>query len=254
MWKNITLTVLVLVALSCGGEKEQKKRTDPQLAVTMEVKKDTAGVLQTENKNIQLGGGDSLNISAVHGTNESNTITKIKFNEFVIAINGMAIFEAEKMDRIQKDTVEIEAEVGETIEGRPISIVSEQLSSLNIEQRYETSITIMNEGPHCDLIDWKHFNSDWKSLKQNANGQFIGDKYSEQDYNIFPEVSMDELKQKVKEQCGEDWFKLLANTNSPLEYPCGVSISRYFLRVTGHRKDNGQKVTKLIIITTPMGC
>ncbi|MGE8290064.1 MAG: hypothetical protein ACN6ON_00230, partial [Sphingobacterium sp.] len=164
MWKNITLTVLALVALSCGDEKEQKKRTDPQSAVTMEAKKDTAGVLLTENKNVQLGGGDSLNISAVHGTNESNTITKIKFNEFVIAINGMAIFEAEKMDRIQKDTVEIEAEVGETIEGRPISIVSEQLSSLNIEQRYETSITIMNEGPHCDLIDWKHFNSDWKSL------------------------------------------------------------------------------------------
>lgn len=255
MWKNITLIILALMALSCRNEREQKKRTDPQRAViTVDEKKDTGGVLLTENKNMQLGGSDSVDLSAVHNTNESNTITKIKFNELVIAINGMAIFDAEKMERIQKDTAEIEAEVGETIEGRTISISSEQLIGLNIEQRYETSVTIMNEGPHCDLIDWEHFNSNWKSLKQNSNGQFVGDKYTEEDYNTFPEVSMDELKQTVKEQCGEDWFKLLKKTNSPREYPCAISISRYFLRIVGKRKDNGQKVTKLIIIKTPMGC
>lgn len=255
MWKNIRLIMLALMALSCRNEREQKKRTDPQHAViTGDEKKDTAEVLLTENKNMQLGGSDNMDLSAVHTTNESNATTKVKFNELEIAINGMTIFDAEKMERIQKDTAEIDAEVGETIEGRTIFISSKQLIGLNIEQRYETSVTIMNEGPHCDLIDWKHFNSEWKSLKQNSNGQFVGDKYSEQDYSIFPEVSMDELKQTVKEQCGEDWFKLLERTNSPLEYPCAVNISRYFLRITGQRKDNGQKVAKLIIIKTPMGC
>jgi hypothetical protein len=243
------------MALSCRNEREQKKRTDPQhAAITVDERKNTAGVLLTENKNMQRGGSDSVDLSAVPTTNESKTNTKIKFNELVIVVNGMAIFDAEKMERIQKDTAEIEAEVGETIEGRTISISSEQLIGLNIEQRYETSVTIMNEGPHCDLIDWKHFNSGWNSLKQNSSGQFVGDKYTEQDYTIFPEVSMDELKQTVKELCGEDWFKLLEKTNSPLEYPCTVNISRYFLRITGKRKDNGQKVTKLIIIKTPMGC
>ncbi|HAK31783.1 MAG TPA: hypothetical protein DCO90_21685 [Sphingobacterium sp.] len=65
---------------------------------------------------------------------------------------------------------------------------------------------------------------------------------------------MDELKQKVKEQCGEEWFKLLTKVKSPSEYPSAVGISRYFLRIACRLKDNGKKVTKLIIIKTPMGC
>ncbi len=112
----------------------------------------------------------------------------------------------------------------------------------------------MNEGPHCDLTDWKHFYSDWKSLQTNKKGQFICNKYSEKDYEKFPEISIEDLKQKVKEQCGEEWFNLLDKVKIPTEYPSGVSISRYFLRITGQDKNKGETVTKLIIIETPMGC
>jgi hypothetical protein len=187
-------------------------------------------------------------------TNEVKATTSIKFNEFVVLIQGMAIVNPEMMDQLQRDTVEIEAEVGESIEGSYISILSDQISELKVEQRYETSVTIMNEGPHCDLNEWKHFTSDWKSLKQNRNGLFFSDEYTDKDYRAFPSVSMDELKQKVKEHCGEDWFKLLAEVKSPTDYPSAVSISRYFLKITCRRKDNGKKVAKFIIIKTPMGC
>ncbi|HAU53356.1 hypothetical protein I6I97_20655 [Sphingobacterium multivorum] len=193
-------------------------------------------------------------VPASHTTNEVKTTTSIKFNEFVVSIQGMAIFDPERMDRLQRDTVEIEAEVGESIEGTYISILSDQVRDLKVEQRYETSVTIMNEGPHCDLTEWKHFNSDWKPLKQNGNGLFLSEEYTDQDHRTFPSVSMDELKQKVKEQCGEEWFKLLAKVKSPSEYPSAVGISRYFLRIACRLKDNGKKVTKLIIIKTPMGC
>ncbi|HAK31782.1 MAG TPA: hypothetical protein DCO90_21680, partial [Sphingobacterium sp.] len=98
-------------------------------------------------------------VPASHTTNEVKTTTSIKFNEFVVSIQGMAIFDPERMDRLQRDTVEIEAEVGESIEGTYISILSDQVRDLKVEQRYETSVTIMNEGPHCDLTEWKHFNS-----------------------------------------------------------------------------------------------
>ncbi|MGB3104133.1 hypothetical protein [Sphingobacterium siyangense] len=187
-------------------------------------------------------------------TNNGRATTSIKFNEFVVSIQGMAILDLEKMDQLQRDTVEIDAEVGESIEGSYISILNDQISDLKVEQRYETSVTIMNEGPHCDLTDWKHFDSDWKSLKQNRNGLFFSEEYTDQDYRAFPSVSMDELRQKVKERCGEEWFKLLAKVKSPTEYPSAVSISRYFLRITCRRKDNGKELTKFIIIKTPMGC
>ena len=186
---------------------------------------------------------------------EVDTITTIKFDELSVSINRLIIYdEDKKIDQIQKDTVEIYAELGETIEGQLISISSDQLTGLTVEQRYETSVTIMNEGPHCDLTDWKHFYSDWKRLKAKNSGQFICDKYSEKEYEKFPKISIDDLKQKVKDQCGDEWLKLLEKVKTPTEYPSGVGISRYYLKVTGQRKDNGQTVTKFIIIETPMGC
>ncbi len=184
-----------------------------------------------------------------------DTITTIKFNELSISINRLIIYdEDKKIDKIQNDTVEIYAELGETIEGQLISISNNQLIGLIVEQRYETSVTIMNEGPHCDLTDWKHFYSDWKPLQTNSTGQFICDKYTEKEYKKFPKISIDDLKQKVKEQCGDEWLKLIKKVKTPTEYPSDVSISRYYLRVTGQRKDNGLTVTKLIVIETPMGC
>lgn len=206
---------------------------------------------------------DTTNISnqtsnAATFTNDEekiDTITTIKFDELSISINRLIIYDEDnKIDKIQKDTVEIYAELGETIEGQLISFSSDQLTGLTVEQRYQTSVTIMNEGPHCDLTDWKHFFSDWKQLQANDSGQFICDTYSENDYEKFPKISIDELKQKVKDRCGEEWLKLVEKVKKPTEYPSGVGISRYYLRVRGQRKDNGQTVTKLIIIETPMGC
>ena len=186
---------------------------------------------------------------------EVDTITTLRFSELSIAINRFIISDEDmKMEQIQKDTVEIDAELGETIEGQLISIASDQLTDLTVEQRYETSVTIMKEGPHCDLTDWKHYSSDWKQLQANGKGQFTCDKYTEEDYQKFPKVSISELKQKVKEQCGDTWLKLVEKVKTPTEYPSGVGISRYYLRVTGLRKDNGQTVTKLIVVEAPMGC
>lgn len=186
---------------------------------------------------------------------EADTITTIKFKELSVSINRLIIYdEDKKIDKIQKDKVEIYAELGETIEGQLISISSDQLTGLTVEQRYETSVTITDEGPHCDLTDWKHFYSDWKRLKTNSSGQFICDEYSELEHRKFPKISINDLKQKVKDKCGDEWFKLVEKIKAPTEYPSRVGISRYYLKVTGQRKDNRQTVTKLIIIESPMGC
>ena len=184
-----------------------------------------------------------------------DTITDIRFKEFSVSISRLLIYDADKkLDQIQKDTVEIYAEVGELIEGQLISISSELFSDFKVEQRYQTSITIMNEGPHCDLIEWKHFYSEWKNLKAIKSGQFKGDKYSEKESEKFPKITMEELREAVREHCSEDWVMLLDNATKPTEYPSAVAISRYFLRITGKRKVDGQMVTKIIIIETPMGC
>lgn len=187
--------------------------------------------------------------------NEPNTVTTIKFNEFSISINRLIIYDRDKrLDHIQKDTVKIYVEVGEIFEGQIISVSSSLVTDLTIEQRYETSITITDEGPHCDLTDWKHFYSDWKELQPDKKGKFTCVKYSEKEYEKFPGISIDDLKKRVKEHCGEGWLEQIEKIKSPTDYPSAVGISRYYLKVTGKRKDNGDIVTKLIVVETPMGC
>jgi hypothetical protein len=187
--------------------------------------------------------------------NPKDTITKIKFQEFSLSINRLRIYDKDgKIDQTQKDSVYIHAELGETIEGQIISISSNQLSNLIIEQRYETSVTIDDGGgAHCDFYDWKHYCSDWKKLKKNNNGQFICNKYTKKDWEQFPKINIADLIKIVKEQCPEK-FQIIDKIKSPQEYPSYVRVSRYFLKITGKQKDNGQIVTKVIIIEVPMGC
>jgi hypothetical protein len=220
------------------------------------------------NTEIATNNPDSINISNKVSTQtlkseeilqneetEEDTITDIKFRELSISINRLLIFDEEnKLNQVQNDTVNIYAELGETIESQKITVLSNQIKDFTIEQRYETSITITNEGPHCDLTEWKHYYSDWKTLKTNESGEFICEKYSEKEYTKFPEVKIEELKEKVKTECGDEMYKLISKNKKIIDNNSEVGISRYFLRIKGKHKYNGQMITKTIIIETPMGC
>lgn len=185
----------------------------------------------------------------------SDTLTTLTFKEFTLSINRLMIYdEDKKLNNVQKDTVEMYAEFGETVEGQLISVINSQLANLVIEQCYETSVTIMNEGPHCDLINWKHFYSPWKPLKANQKEQFIIHKYTGAERQKFPKTSVEELKQHVKKECGVDWAKSVNKAKTLAEYPIRIDISRYYLKVTGQHKESKQTITKIIIIEVPMGC
>lgn len=239
--RNIIITLIFTSLWSCNNASTNKTKTAKSDSVTS----DTTNISKQKNNSATFTNDDD----------EVDTITNIKFKEFSASINRLIIYnEDNKIAGIQTDTVAVYAELGETIEGQLITILNDQLTDLTVEQRYETSVTIMHDGPHCDLTDWKHFCSDWKQLQKNNRGQFICDKYSEKEDEKFPEISIDDLKQEVKEQCGDMWFEFVENIKTPNEYPSSVNISRYYLRITAQRKDNGQTVTKLIIIEMPMGC
>jgi hypothetical protein len=240
------IAIIILISTlfwSCGNSTSTKNVEDLTQKDSIQI--DTSEVKTTKITAIKTDNNEVL----------EDTIQVITLNELSISINRLVVYEYDKiLKKTQKDTVYLYPELGETIEGQTISISTEELTNLKIEQRYETSVTIMNEGPHCDLIDWKHFYSEWKILKSNKVGQFICDSYSEKDLEKFPKIQMSELKTTVKELCGKEWYKLISKVKSPTEYPSGVGVSRYFLRLTGQRKDNRQIVTKLIILEMAMGC
>src|SRR5688572_31178406 len=59
-------------------------------------------------------------------------------------------------------------ELGDSVEGAILELVSEpsNLASFSVQVQYETSVTIMNEGPHLDLVEWKHYTSEWRNIER----------------------------------------------------------------------------------------
>jgi hypothetical protein len=112
----------------------------------------------------------------------------------------------------------------------------------------------MGDGSFCDLDEWKHYYSDWNILKTNKLGQFTCNSYPQEDRSKFPKIQISELKEIVKKKCGNEYFKQISEIKSPNEYPSTVGISRYFLRISGKRIDNGMIINKLIILLQPIGC
>lgn len=181
--------------------------------------------------------------------------TAINIADVSIAIFNFIVYEdASELNKPNADSINVTADLGESIEGQVFEIKCKDLTDITMEQRYETSATIMNEGPHCDLLDWKHFISDWKAMPKTVSGQFIAIQYTEADRERFPEVSASEFRKKVLAHCGAEWKEQIKLLSSPSKEPAGVGISRYTIRITGTNKVNNQKVERLIHIEVPMGC
>lgn len=182
---------------------------------------------------------------------------KVSFDEFTVYIEGLYDSQLEKRDDLEnkKDSINVFLELGESVLNKKLRVKHHQeFRTIEVFQKHENSITVMNEGPHCDLIDYKHYLSSWKPLKAlNKKQSFEVIPYSEKEWNKFIEVDINEVKNYVTEQCGEEWGKLLQNTTSVNEYPLGVSISKIYLRIVMTDID-GYKTEKIIIFDVPMGC
>lgn len=178
---------------------------------------------------------------------------KIQFSNFTLEIESMGLWEQSKLtDKFFSGDAEVDIELGGTLEGSTIKVINSKITNLTIDMSFETSITIMNEGPHCDLINWKHYTSGWTKLEQTEADTFLAKSYSEQDLQKFPEVTLDEIIKAVEEQCS-GWSELARTIKSPNEYPSGVGVSRYFLRISGIN-NVGKRVTRLLTFNVPMGC
>jgi hypothetical protein len=129
-----------------------------------------------------------------------------------------------------------------------------------VEQRYETSLTLMNEGPHMDLLDWKHYISEWEEVESRNGLTFLSKEVLSDE---FPAVTQAEIIMAVRAESEkwskqgfdevERWIDLARQCTGPTTYPCGVSVSKITLRI--RVKESGSwKDIQTIELQIPMGC
>ncbi|MFT6134405.1 MAG: hypothetical protein ACJAZM_000894 [Cyclobacteriaceae bacterium] len=158
-------------------------------------------------------------------------------------------------DKVHDDSISVELGLGSVISGQVFQLeLSNELSKVVIFQNYETSMTIMDEGPHIDLTKWKHHKSEWKQL-QLENSLFSPLKYSNADKDRFPDVTTEEIIEAVRDELNDEdnkWTEIAKQCENAKSYPCGVSISQINLRVELTMK-NGSTSNKYILFEVPMG-
>lgn len=181
---------------------------------------------------------------------------KISFDAFSISMDNLdAFIDKKELTTLKTDTINVAIELGETVQDKTIRIKHHvDYKSIKVFQKHENSITIMDEGPHCDLIDWKHYYSSWMPLESVLkNNQFKTVSYADKDWNKFIKTDINELKAAVKSHCGERWSDLIKNIKSVNEYPSGVSINSIYIKVILTTLDD-VKIEKIITFNIPMGC
>lgn len=214
----------------------------------------------SEKINAQIESDEALETSKIIAEIEPRSyqidyeLLQINFKEFMLEIDSLEYWdEGGKLKELQEDTARVYLELSATIQGQKLRINQLKKGEIKIFQRFENSVTIMGEGPHCDLTEWEHYYSEWKELKIDR-GEFVADKYSDEDWEKFIDVDMNEFREAVRKHCGDGWADMITGTKSPNEYPSGVSHSRIFLKVlfTDHITESTNE--RIISFEIPMGC
>jgi hypothetical protein len=195
-----------------------------------------------------------------------NKELSIQFQEFELVFDSLMVWDNKKeffetLKNIKKDSVYLWLDIGGYVENETFIIKpSKNISIIKVEQSFQTSMTIEEEGSHTDLLDWKHYVSDWKIIKASKSGKYVCLSYSEEDSQRFPKVTLEEVKKAVfntekemewlKTEKGKKWLNYLDD-----DYPYGtIMISHYFIRVTAVNNVTGEKISKILIFEVPMGC
>lgn len=160
---------------------------------------------------------------------------------------------ARMIEDLSTNPVGVDLDLGESIEDQIIFLHTHPGESVEfrVEQQFETSVTIMDEGPHVDLVDWKHYTSAWEELKMIGRNEFLTSKISGSESSKFPHVTGKEISAAIKED--EKWSQLARTCKSAQDYPCAVSVNKIRFRIAVRDGDQW-KIIKQVEFNVPMGC
>jgi len=156
----------------------------------------------------------------------------------------------------EKPVVVDDLDIEEDVDGEEITIVGgDESTRFRISERYRTSVTVMGEGPHLDLVHWRHFDSEWMPLEQLAQGKFRTLAGERMNVEEFPAATKEELVAAARKAAG-DWQEAvdLAKTcPGPNEAPCAVAVSSVYFRIEMLVGDEWTRVG-VVEVLIPMGC
>lgn len=154
-----------------------------------------------------------------------------------------------------RSTFDRDLELGESIENQIISLdrSAGDTRAFRVEQQFETSMAIGDEGPHIDLVNWKHYTADWKAIEKVGENRFLTARIPEADTQRFPSVTAQEIHQVISKAGGKRWGDLARQCKTPFVGPCYVGLSRISFRISANENGVWKEIHR-INFSIPLGC
>lgn len=153
---------------------------------------------------------------------------------------------------IKSDTVYLEMDLESDFFKTPFKIEQKGLDTVSVYQQFNRSVTVYNEGPHCDMINWRNFRSEWIKVPfdpTKKTNRTLDHSYTQDTSITFVK---EEIDQAIKEHCTEEWFDLVKDIADPQMYPMGVSTHQILFKIVLSNAE--RTLEKLVLIEVPMGC
>jgi hypothetical protein len=247
MLARSTIAFLLIALTGCGGNPQ------PQVTTVKDtVAKDQVQATQTMAQDPDISDFPELYLDA---------------GGILVIFDDLEEFEAEQ-SQYSSDSLHYSLSLGPSPSS--FSIRSASYRVIDVSQSFRTTMTVGCEGPHCELDDWKHYESSWTPLKlRRVDDVTRGRSYDPPDgaYERFPKYTQSELYSEVERHCGKDWAEGLRQSDSIAKtkdsvnfaierswYTSGPAISDYTYRITGIHSSTGDTVTKYIRLAFAMGC
>lgn len=179
----------------------------------------------------------------------------VKFDLFTLYMPDMA--PNEDIAEHSSDTVETGLELGEFFSEQMLqiqNIENSNIDSIKVFESYRTVLSIMDEGPHLELYDWKGYESGWFSVQKIGLNAFKTRLIPNEDSKQFPKFRRKELaKAADKISGGKRWGNLIRKPITGYwkdAYWIGIGINRLKIELYQGNK----KTSKIIILYAAMGC
>jgi len=180
---------------------------------------------------------------------------KASFNEFTVSIDGISEKKSKTEIGTTNDILSFRIDSNESIQGKTIYVKHHQeFRTIEVFQKHENSIAIIDKYSHCDVIDWEHYYSSWKPLKiVSSNHKFKTLAISKIESRNFIDINIEDLKLYVNELCGVSWSTSIKDVKSINDYPLSIKTSKVLIRIIMTNID-GIKTEKIIIFEIPTNC
>jgi hypothetical protein len=161
------------------------------------------------------------------------------------------------IDPASKPTsTDIALDLSETIEHQLVLLeeTPDRGTQFRIEQQFENSMALGAEGPHYDLVNWKHYTSSWQAIENSAPNRFVTRRLAEADYGRFPKVTTNEIVNFLrKDGASPNWIRLAQSCKNADSGSCYVTTSRISLRISS-KVDGRWNLLHTVNFMMPMGC